>query len=77
MEETQKFLAKMKEVEQQEKSKPEMVRRQRLVKWVRLRAETFEMMMRTNPDPMFMEGMAYVINRLCEDFDIDGVEMQQ
>lgn len=59
------------------KTKPEMIRRNRLVKWVRARSEVYQMMMKTKPDPAFMEGMAYILNKLCDDFDIDGIDLQE
>lgn len=85
MEETQKFVEKVKAahphihilLDEEPKAKPEMIRRNRLVKWVRARSETYQMMMKTKPDPMYMEGMAYILNKLCDDFDIDSIDLQE
>lgn len=57
--------------------KAEMIRRNKLVKWVRDRAETYEVLSKTKPDPMYMEGFAYMLNKLCADFDITPDELQQ
>lgn len=56
--------------------KPEMIRRNKLVKWVRSRSEMYETMMRLKPEsPEYMEGMADLLNKLCEDFDITPEEL--
>lgn len=57
--------------------KAEMVRRNKLVKWVRDRSETYEVLSKTKPDPMYMEGFSYMLNKLCEDFDITPDELQK
>lgn len=57
--------------------KSEMIRRSRLVKWVRTYSEYYEILMKDgNPDPKYMEGAAAILNRLCDEFGIDGEDMQ-
>lgn len=56
--------------------KPEMVRRSKLVKFVRAKSEVYEMMTKTKTDPQFMEGFAFMIEKLCEEFNITPDELQ-
>jgi ribosomal protein L37AE/L43A len=58
------------------RKKPEMIRRAKLVKWVRAQHDAFDMMYgRTSQE--YLEGLAFVLNRLCDDFDIDGLDLQR
>lgn len=73
--EATKFVQMNQNIEGELRKKPEMVRRSKLVKWVRRQNEMFEVMYgRSNPE--YMEGMAYVLNKLCDDFGIDGLDLQ-
>jgi hypothetical protein len=57
--------------------KAEMVRRNTLVKWVRERSEVYELMSKTNSDPAYLEGFSYMLNKLCDDFNITPDEIQK
>lgn len=57
--------------------KAEMVRRNSLVKFVKERSEIYEMFSKTNADEKFKDGYAYLLEQICERFDITPDEIQR
>lgn len=59
-----------------EKAKAEMIRRSKVVKFVKRQTENYAMMTKTKPDSNFMECYAMMIDMLVKEFGIDNDELQ-
>lgn len=57
--------------------KPAMVRRTKVLKFVREQSDIYEQLSKGNADPNFLEAYSFLISKMTEAFNIDVEEMRK